>query len=179
MGIYLNCHAAIESMRDAAEARMSANEKDARGPIVMIVGPSDVGKSTLSRILLNYGVRMGRRPIFVDLDVGQGHVGVPGSLGALLVERPADVVSGFSQQAPLVFHYGHKSPSINIALCKLLVTGLADVCRERLQANKRANISGIIINTCGWVCSVLYLFTDFILGILYGKICIYRIRSII
>ncbi len=28
-----------------------------RGPITMIVGPTDVGKSTVSRILLNYAVR--------------------------------------------------------------------------------------------------------------------------
>ena len=32
-----------------------------RGPIAMVVGPTDVGKSTLCKILLNYGVRMGRR----------------------------------------------------------------------------------------------------------------------
>ncbi len=31
-----------------------------RGPITMIVGPSDVGKSTVSRILLNYAVRYSR-----------------------------------------------------------------------------------------------------------------------
>ena len=37
----------------------------------MIVGPSDVGKTTLCNLLLNYGVRLGRAPIFVDLDVGQ------------------------------------------------------------------------------------------------------------
>ena len=37
----------------------------------MICGPSDVGKSTLCRLLLNYAVRMGRRPIYVDLDLGQ------------------------------------------------------------------------------------------------------------
>lgn len=37
----------------------------------MIVGPMDVGKSTLCRILLNYAVRQGRRPIYVELDVGQ------------------------------------------------------------------------------------------------------------
>ena len=37
----------------------------------MIVGPGDVGKSTLCRLMLNYAVRMGRRPVFVDLDVGQ------------------------------------------------------------------------------------------------------------
>ena len=31
----------------------------------------DVGKSTLCQLLLNYAVRMGRRPVFVDLDIGQ------------------------------------------------------------------------------------------------------------
>lgn len=38
------------------------------------MGPVDVGKSTLCQLLLNYAVRMGRRPVFVDLDVGQVHV---------------------------------------------------------------------------------------------------------
>ena len=64
----------------------------------MVVGPQDVGKSTLCRILLNYAVRMGRAPIFVDLDVGQGEISVPTTLGANLVERPADIDEGFSLQ---------------------------------------------------------------------------------
>ncbi|XP_017877260.1 protein CLP1 homolog isoform X1 [Ceratina calcarata] len=145
MGIYLNCHAAMERLREAAE------KDDTRGPITMVVGPSDVGKSTLCRLLLNYAVRMGRRPIFVDLDVGQGHIAIPGTVGALLVERPSNVVDGFSQQAPLVFHFGHKTPQANIALYNLLVTRLAEVCSDRLQANKKARMSGIVINTCGWV----------------------------
>jgi len=36
-------------------------DETTRGPITMIVGPTDVGKSTLCKILLNYAVRMGRR----------------------------------------------------------------------------------------------------------------------
>lgn len=47
--------------------RAKAEEREIRGPAVLIVGPTDVGKSTLSRILLNYAVRLGHRPIFVDL----------------------------------------------------------------------------------------------------------------
>lgn len=145
MGLYLNCHAAMERMREAAE------KGDRRGPITMVVGPCDVGKSTLCRLLLNYAVRMGRRPIFVDLDVGQGDIAIPGTVGALLVERPSNVIEDFSQQAPLVFHFGHKTPSANVALYNLLVTRLAEVCSDRLQANKKARVSGIVINTCGWV----------------------------
>lgn len=75
MVIYCNCHAALEDMRCDAE------KENKRGPIAMLVGPCDVGKSTVCRILLNYAVRMGRRPLFVDLDVGQGQISVPGTIG--------------------------------------------------------------------------------------------------
>ena len=37
----------------------------------MVVGPTDVGKSTVCKILLNYAVKMGRQPCLIDLDVGQ------------------------------------------------------------------------------------------------------------
>ena len=65
----------------------------------------------ISRLLLNYAVRMGRSPVFVDLDVGQGSISVPGSIGAVLVERPAIIEEGgFAETAPLVYHYGHTTP---------------------------------------------------------------------
>lgn len=38
---------------------------------VLVVGPTDVGKSTLCHLLLNYAVACGHAPIFVDVDVGQ------------------------------------------------------------------------------------------------------------
>ncbi len=47
--------------------RVDAEASGSSGPITMVVGPSDVGKSTLSRLLLNYAVRIGRRPLYVDL----------------------------------------------------------------------------------------------------------------
>jgi len=37
----------------------------------MVVGPTDVGKSTVCKLLVNYAARLGRAPVFVDLDVGQ------------------------------------------------------------------------------------------------------------
>ena len=67
------------------------------------------------RLLLNYAVRMGRSPVFVDLDVGQGSISVPGSIGAVLVERPAIIEEGgFAETAPLVYHYGHTTPGKSI-----------------------------------------------------------------
>lgn len=143
---YINTHTGLEQLRKEAD-----NQEDGTGPVAMVVGPNDVGKSTLCKILLNYAVRMGRRPIYVDLDVGQGAISCPGTMGALLVERPATLEEGFSQQAPLIYNFGHTSPSGNDKLYSILTSKLAEVTLERLEANKRAKSSGIIINTCGWV----------------------------
>ena len=82
--MYLNMHACLERIRKQTE-ESQAEGKDTRGPVVMVVGPTDVGKSTLCRLLLNYAVRMGRRPIFADLDVGQGSIAVPGTIGNLII----------------------------------------------------------------------------------------------
>ena len=38
---------------------------------LQVVGPTDSGKSTLCRILLNYAVRHGWEPTMVDLDIGE------------------------------------------------------------------------------------------------------------
>lgn len=86
---YLNTHSAIEQMRTKAD------ERGTRGPITLVVGPTDVGKSTICRILINYAVRLGHRPIFADLDVGQGTISVPGTIGSLLIERPASIEEAF------------------------------------------------------------------------------------
>lgn len=151
MIMYLNLHMALEQMRQKVE-----NTESDIGPRVMIVGPGDVGKSTLCQLMLNYAVRMGRRPVFVDLDVGQGYIGIPGSMGALLIERPADIEEGFPLQAPLVFHYGHVSPSPNEKLYNKISSAIAEITKQRFEQNKKAQVSGCIINTCGWVTGTGY-----------------------
>ena len=95
---------------------------------------------------------MGRKPILVDLDVGQGSISVPGTVGAVLVERVAAIEEGcFSEAAPLVYNYGHKTPGVNPDLYKQLVSRLADVVRERTQKSVKAQVGGVVVNTCGWV----------------------------
>eukprot|EP00112_Aurelia_sp_Birch-Aquarium-sp1_P009417 Seg207.9 transcript_id=Seg207.9/GoldUCD/mRNA.D3Y31 product="Polyribonucleotide 5'-hydroxyl-kinase Clp1" protein_id=Seg207.9/GoldUCD/D3Y31 len=147
MVIYLNLHVAMEQLREKAEK----NNPQTIGPRVMICGPTDVGKSTLCRLLLNYAVRMGRRPIYVDLDLGQGSIAIPGTLGALLVERPADIEEGFSLQTPLVYHHGVNNPMANVRLYTTLVEKISEVVHKRFDQKEKARVSGCIINTCGWV----------------------------
>lgn len=49
----------------------------------MVVGPVDSGKSTLSKVLTAYACRIGRTPIMIDVDVGQGEISVPGTVAAM------------------------------------------------------------------------------------------------
>lgn len=55
-----------------------------------------------------------------------------------MIERPANIDDGFSQEAPLVYHFGHKSPMENTTLYNMLVQKLATTVKERLEVNKRS-----------------------------------------
>lgn len=76
MSSYLNIHSQLQRRRELAVAKRSS------GPRVLVAGPVDAGKSTLTQILLNYALRLGEKPTFVDLDVGQGGLSVPGTIAA-------------------------------------------------------------------------------------------------
>lgn len=82
MTFYLNLQTQFE------EKRTQAQNSAKRGPRVLIAGPTDSGKTTLSKILLNYAARKGRECLFVDLDIGQGSISVPGMLAAISVSEP-------------------------------------------------------------------------------------------
>jgi len=58
--------------------------------------------------------------------------------GAIVTERPADVESGYSLTAPLVYHFGHKSPDANTQLYNQLVSQLADVINMRSESNNKS-----------------------------------------
>jgi polyribonucleotide 5'-hydroxyl-kinase len=64
-------------------------------------------------MLLNWAVRAGRLPIFVDLDVSQNSISLPGTISALVVERTALVEEGFNIDSQIVYHFGYKTPAEN------------------------------------------------------------------
>ena len=88
----------------------------------LVAGPTDVGKSTLCRILCNYAIREGRTLQYVDLDVGQvfhritylnqqilyvifqGSISIPGTIASLYIEKPADIIDGFDRKAAYIFN---------------------------------------------------------------------------
>ncbi|CAF1661838.1 unnamed protein product [Adineta ricciae] len=145
MHIYLNVHGMLEQLRQKADAEKT------RGPRIMITGASDAGKSTICRMLVNWAARLGRTPILVDLDVGQNQISIPGTIAAMVVRRPASVEEGFRIEMPLVFHYGYKTPSENIGLYNEIVSSMATYVNIRSENVEKSLISGVVVNTCGYI----------------------------
>ncbi|PRP78662.1 pre-mRNA cleavage complex subunit [Planoprotostelium fungivorum] len=144
---YLNIHNILQQNRTTA-----LNEKK-RGPRVMMVGPTDAGKSTLSRILCNWAARRGSQTIFVDVDVGQGSITIPGMVAAQEMTQPTPIGRvEYTASNPLSYFYGAVTPSENIPLYKNQVENLARDIDARCDDNEGAvRSSGLIVNTCGWV----------------------------
>jgi polyribonucleotide 5'-hydroxyl-kinase len=98
----------------------------------MVCGPVDTGKSSLCKVLLNYATRLKRSALFVDLDVGQGEVSIPGTMSLAALTTPIDVEEGFNLISPLVFFYGHTSPDKNISHYKIIVDQISNIIEQKV-----------------------------------------------
>ena len=78
---------------DDAEDEDREKENDfrtasSRGKVAsVVVRPSGVGKSSLSKILINYAARQGWSPLFIDLDLGQNAISVR-TVSAAPIDHP-------------------------------------------------------------------------------------------
>ena len=62
---------------------------------VLVLGPSDAGKSTFCRYLIDYACAASLKVAFVDADVGQSQIGPPTTIGMKLFEPPPDNVESY------------------------------------------------------------------------------------
>jgi polyribonucleotide 5'-hydroxyl-kinase len=162
MALYATLHQRLEARRE--EARILG----LHGPRVFVVGPTDSGKSTLCRILAAYAARVGRCTTFIDTDIGQGELSVPGSVAALTVDRsslsveaegfataaPGSIAPGAS--APLVYFFGHVTPGEGGEHFRNTLTRLADTVTRRLSTDDTARVGGCIVNSMGYIDGVGY-----------------------
>ncbi|KVH92731.1 Pre-mRNA cleavage complex II Clp1, partial [Cynara cardunculus var. scolymus] len=141
---YVNVHAVLEGRRNRAKA--SASDADAsQGPRVIVVGPTDSGKSTLSRMLLSWAAKQGWKPTFVDLDIGQGSITLPGCIAASPIDMPIDPVEGIPLEMPLVYFYGHNTPTVNADLYRVLVKELAVILERQFAGNTESRAAGMLL----------------------------------
>lgn len=88
---------------DAAPERLSWQDAAAlmaeqRG-VVMVVGATDTGKTTLTLAAANRAVSAGLRVAVLDTDLGQSEVGPPGTLGVVRLEAPAATLTELKPRA--------------------------------------------------------------------------------
>lgn len=152
---YANVHFALETMRQEAKAA----GRD--GPRVLILGPEDAGKTSVTKILTAYATKMGRQPLVVNLDPSEGMLSVPGSLTVTAFKSMIDVEEGWGSspmsgpspipvKLPLVYFYGLPSPlDADGSLYKPIVSRLSLAVAGRLAEDKEAKVAGVIIDTPG------------------------------
>lgn len=154
MASYANLHLALENLRDEA----TSNGRD--GPRVLVVGPEDAGKTSLVKLLTAYATRCGRQPLAVNLDPKEGLLSIPGTLSAANFSSIIDVEEGWGSsptngpsqipvKMPLVYYYGQASPEDHVEIYKPVVTRLALAVMSRLQEDREARNTGILIDTPG------------------------------
>lgn len=166
---YVNTHAQLEALRDEASSSIAnassqqqqplhASESTpilAQGPRVLIVGPSESGKSSLCKTLIAYATKVGRTPLWVDLDPFDNAISVPGSLSVAPMTAAAVTVETYSTCGippntvhPLVMYHGSNT-QFHPDLFRAQVDRLAQSINQRLAQDENARSSGIIVNSNG------------------------------
>ena len=142
---YVNTHAQLEALRD-----------EGKEPRVLIVGPTESGKSSLVKVLTAYATKLGRYPIWIDLDPADNALSVPGTLAACPMDRATVQVESFATTgippgtaAPLVLWHG--ATEVSAELFRAQVTALGQKVQQRLATDDGARSSGILVNTNGWI----------------------------
>lgn len=154
MTMYTNLHFALERIREQATVNMG------QGPRILILGPSDAGKTSLAKILTAYASRAGRQPITVNLDPREGMLTIPGTISTAAFSSVIDVEQGWGSsptngptqvpvKLPLVYYYGLANPEENPDVYKPLATRAALSVMNRLQEDEEARVTGCIIDTPG------------------------------
>lgn len=115
-----------------------------RRGVVMLVGGSDTGKSTLARDLLAAAIAAGKTAAYVDADIDQTTVGPPTCIGLRFVRDQGDLAS--LADADLVRFVGAITPD-GVVLQQVVATAaLVDAARDEVDLiviDTTAAISGV------------------------------------
>ena len=124
---------------DAAQKILGLAEN--QNMVVMIVGGTDVGKTSFTIFLINKTLEKSLRVNVVDADIGQSDVGPPTTIGVL--EPKKYVYDLFCETPSQIAFIGSTTPS-NVQT--RMVETVSNIC---LSSKQKFNLT--ILNTDGWV----------------------------
>eukprot|EP01063_Lacrimia_lanifica_P037933 TRINITY_DN7947_c0_g1_i1.p1 TRINITY_DN7947_c0_g1~~TRINITY_DN7947_c0_g1_i1.p1 ORF type:complete len:420 (+),score=154.20 TRINITY_DN7947_c0_g1_i1:49-1308(+) len=147
---------AFQPFLDRMNARRTAaaQRQAPSGPHILVVGQTDTGKSTLCKYLINSATRQGHSLSFVDADLGQNSITVPGSLASVFMDagREVDVEEGFTLLPPLAFFFGDLTLNRgNLGKYQHLCDQIAACLKANAENRPTFQHGGVIVNTMGWI----------------------------
>lgn len=121
-----------------------------KGPLpnsIMVVGPTDSGKSSLSTYIMNQAISVGLRPAVIDADIGQGDLAPPGVIGCGIVEKQ---ILDLKEVSTKYFAFvGDINPTGYDKLISRSVNGL----RNKIAMGKKnlSKVDLVLVNTDGYI----------------------------
>ena len=118
-------------------------------PTILVVGPSNSGKSTLCQYFVNTSLKRSRQVVYADVDVGQNSLGISGSVHFALLQNliwdersiPHDTIGSY------FFGHNHvrgRTVREYFNICTNLAAKIARFRRNNTDLN-------LIVNTMGWI----------------------------
>ena len=114
--------------------------------IVLVIGATDVGKSTFCRFLIERGVTNGLKVGFVDADVGQSQIGPPTTVGLKIFTSNGSTENfeKIDNEPDALYFVGSISPERHLLQC---VTGT----RLMVDAALKMGADFVVLDTTGYV----------------------------
>lgn len=112
------------------EKRKEALKSNSIGPIVLVAGSTFSGKTTLCNIFLNYALKLGWNPTYVDLDLSND-IFTPGTIAAVTVDYP--VPNDFMIDNSISIFHGNGNNEMNDYLYQLQIREMADLVHLKLE----------------------------------------------
>ncbi|MGA7542747.1 MAG: Clp1/GlmU family protein [Nitrososphaeraceae archaeon] len=114
---------------------------------ILITGPTDSGKTSLSTYILNQAIRVGLRPAVIDADIGQGDLAPPSVIGCGIVKKQ------ILDLRELTTQYFAFVGDINPTGYDRLIARLVKRLLNKINSGKedRSEINLVVINTDGYI----------------------------
>lgn len=143
MNSYVACHGVLQAFRERARGRGGA------GPVCVVVGGREVGKSSLVAMLSAWCVKQNGAAVMVDLDPAMGRV--VGSVGVGVGTHVDVEEGGVLWERECRFFVGHADPRENLDVLKALAGAVKESMDKLVEKQPELRYLGCIVDTPGWL----------------------------